>query len=84
MNHIKIMGTENKILKYLKKRKIASGKEICRFFGFSRQNLNKLVRKLIWRGAVVKEGKTKGALYRAVEKLKTFHQGEDAGYLKKQ
>ena len=46
------MGTENDILKYLKKRKIASGKEICGFFGFSRQNLNKFVRKLIWKGAV--------------------------------
>jgi len=73
------MGTENNILKYLKKRKIASGREICSFFGFSRQNLNKLVRKLIWRGAVVKEGKTKGALYRVVEELNTFQHYEDAG-----
>jgi biotin operon repressor len=76
------MGTENNILKYLKKKKIASGREICKFFGFSRQNLNKLVRKLIWRGAVVKEGKTKGALYRVADRLKSLHY-EDAGYPKK-
>ncbi len=66
------MGSESKILKYLKKRKIASGKEICGFFGFSRQNLNKLVRKLIWRGAVIKEGKTKGAIYKIAEKIKNY------------
>jgi biotin operon repressor len=77
------MGTEYKVLKYLKKRKIASGREICKFFGFSRQNLNKLVRKLIGQGAVVKEGKTKGALYRVVEKFKNFHQYKDIEYLKK-
>ncbi len=66
------MGSENKILRYLKKRKIASGKEICGFFGFSRQNLNKLVRKLIWRGAVIKEGKTKGAIYKIAQKIKNY------------
>jgi biotin operon repressor len=66
------MGSENKILNYLKKRKIASGREICHFYGFSRQNLNKLVRKLIWRGAVVKEGKTKGAIYKIAEKFKNY------------
>jgi biotin operon repressor len=77
------MGSENRILKYLKKRKMASGREICGFFGFSRQNLHKLVRKLIFRGAVIKEGKTKGAIYRVVEKLKSLHQYDDVGYLKK-
>jgi biotin operon repressor len=77
------MGSENKILKYLRKRKIASGKEICRFFGFSRQNLNKLVKKLIWRGAVVKEGKTKGAMYRIAERFKNFRGCDDIGYSKK-
>ncbi|OPY67472.1 MAG: hypothetical protein A4E57_02297 [Syntrophorhabdaceae bacterium PtaU1.Bin034] len=77
------MGSENKILKYLRKRKIASGKEICRFFGFSRQNLNKLVKKLIWRGAVVKEGKTKGAMYRIAERFKNFRGYDDIGYSKK-
>lgn len=75
------MGSENKILRYLKKRKIASGREICGFFGFSRQNLNKLVRKLIWRGAVVKEGKTKGAIYKIAEKFKNFH--NDTRYVEK-
>ncbi len=63
------MGTESKVLNYLKKRKTASGREICGFFGFSRQNLNKLVRKLIWSGQVVKEGKTKGAIYKIAERL---------------
>ncbi len=67
MNHNKIMGTEKNILTYIKKRKIASGREICENFGFSRQNLNKLVRKLIGSGQVVKEGKTKGAFYRVAE-----------------
>ncbi len=77
------MGSENKILKYLKKRKIASGREICGFFGFSRQNLNKLVRKLIWRGAVIKEGKTKGAIYKVAEKIKSLRQHEQISFLKK-
>ncbi|MGA3172830.1 MAG: helix-turn-helix domain-containing protein [Syntrophorhabdales bacterium] len=77
------MGSENKILRYLKRRKIASGREICGAFGFSRQNLHKLVRKLIWRGAVVKEGKTKGAIYKVAEKLKNLHHHEDASYLKR-
>jgi biotin operon repressor len=68
------MGTESKVLKYLEKKKIASGREICKFFGFSRQNLHKLVRKLIWQGAVIKEGKTKGAIYKVVERLKNYRQ----------
>ena len=66
------MGSESKILKYLKRKKTARGKEICTFFGFSRQNLNKLVRKLIWSGTVVKEGRTKGAVYRLTDKMKTM------------
>lgn len=71
------MGSENKILKYLKRKKTASGREICGFFGFSRQNLNKLVRKLIWRGAVIKEGKTKGAIYKIAEKFKNYRKNYD-------
>ena len=77
------MGSENKILKYIKKRKIASGREICGFFGFSRQNLNKLVKKLIWKGAVIKEGKTKGAIYRVAEKIKSLRQHDQISFLKK-
>jgi len=74
------MGTENKILRYLRKRKIASGREICKFFGFSRQNLNKLVRKLIWRGLVVKEGKTKGTTYKVTEHIKGLRPYDEMKY----
>jgi hypothetical protein len=77
------MGTENKILRYLRKRKIASGREICKFFGFSRQNLNKLLRKLIWRGLVVIEGKTKGTTYKVTEQFKGFRSFDDMKYSNK-
>jgi biotin operon repressor len=71
------MGTENKVLNYLRKKGTASGREMCGFLGCSRQNLNKLVRKLIWKGAVIKEGKTKGAIYKVTEKLKARRSYDD-------
>jgi len=67
------MNTIDKILEYLKGKKYASGKEISEFIGISRQAVNKHLKVLIRKGNVVKEGITKGAVYKIAGKIKPAH-----------
>ncbi len=59
------MNTKDKILKYLKEKKSASGRDLSQSFGISRQAANKHLKELILNGKVMKEGTTKGAIYRS-------------------
>ena len=65
-----VMNTIDKIVKYLRTKKAASGQEISEFLGISRQAVNKHLKALIQRGNVVKEGSTKGAVYKIAGKIK--------------
>ncbi len=55
--------TKKSLLKYLKARQLASGRELTEAFGISRQGINKHLKALIESGKVRKEGATKGAVY---------------------
>ncbi len=68
------MNQKDKILKFLKRNKSASGRELSEFLSISRQALNKHLKVLIQKGLVVKEGKTRGATYSLVGKSKKAHQ----------
>jgi DNA-binding MarR family transcriptional regulator len=57
------MKTIDKILKYLYDNKSASGTQIARFLGISRQAVNKHLKILIQNGNIQKEGNTKAAVY---------------------
>ncbi|MGA1865675.1 MAG: HTH domain-containing protein, partial [bacterium] len=62
------MGTIDKVLKYLKGKKAASGKEIADFLGISRQAVNKHLKALIGNGEIIKEGVTRGSVYKIAGK----------------
>jgi len=64
------MDTKDKILKYLKHKKSASGKEIADLLCISRQAVNKHIKVLIQKGKVVKEGHTRGAVYKIAHRIK--------------
>ncbi len=68
------MSTKDKILKYLKHKKSTSGKEIADLLGISRQAVNKHIKVLIQKGKVVKEGHTRGAVYKIAGKIKPLKQ----------
>ena len=68
------MSTKDKILKYLKHKKSTSGKEIADLLGISRQAVNKHIKVLIQKGKVVKEGHTRGAVYKIAGKIKALKQ----------
>ncbi|MFX0140717.1 MAG: STAS-like domain-containing protein [Candidatus Hodarchaeota archaeon] len=70
INIINFMNTTDKVLKYLKGKKTASGKEIADFLGISRQAVNKHLKALIGNGEIVKKGITKGALYKIAGKTR--------------
>ncbi|HNS15766.1 MAG TPA: DUF4325 domain-containing protein [Syntrophorhabdaceae bacterium] len=57
------MVTKKSLLKYLKARQLASGRELTEAFGVSRQAINKHLKGLIENGKVRKEGTTKGTIY---------------------
>jgi biotin operon repressor len=57
------MVTKKNLLKYLKARQLASGRELAEAFGISRQAINKHLKGLIENGKVCKEGTTKGTVY---------------------
>lgn len=57
------MNSRDKILKYLKYKGSASGKELAERLGVSRQALNKHLKILIQDGRVTKLGSTRGATY---------------------
>ena len=58
------MDTQDKLLKYLKEKGSASGTELSDFLGISRQAVNRHIKKLVQIGQVIKEGTTKGTLYK--------------------
>ena len=58
------MKTKEKILLYLKERQSAGGKELAAHLGVSRQAVNKHVKQLIQESKVIKEGTTRGAVYK--------------------
>jgi len=64
------MNKKQRILKYLKEKKSASGKEISGFLGISRQAINKHLKILIQKGDVFKAGNTKGTLYTIEQRIK--------------
>ncbi len=64
------MATIDKILKYVQAKESPSGKEIGELLGISRQAVNKHLKALIEKGDVIKEGKTKGAVYKIAGKIK--------------
>ena len=57
------MVTKKSLLKYLKAKQLASGRELTEAFGVSRQAINKHLKGLIENGKVRKEGTTKGTIY---------------------
>ena len=59
------MNSKEKILKYIKGRRFVTGKELSEFLGISRQAVNKYLQELIQDNKIVKEGVTKGAVYKA-------------------
>lgn len=58
------MNTRERIYQIISRRKAVSGAELSRLLGISRQALNKHLRDLVRDGKVVKEGITRGAVYR--------------------
>ena len=58
------MAIKEQILQILARQSTATGKDLLRRLGISRQALNVHLRKLISSGRVVKEGVTKGSTYR--------------------
>ena len=79
------MSTKEKILKYLEKNQDASGKDLSALLSISRQALNKHLKELIQRGVVVKEGATRGAVYKLATKAnkeKTIRKFEKTYHLK--
>ncbi len=59
------MNTKSKILKYINGKKVVTGKELSEFLGISRQAINKYLKELIQNNKIVKEGITRGAVYRS-------------------
>jgi len=57
------MNTKDKIIKYLKTHRTATGNELCSHLGISRQALNKHLKELINNAVVAKKGATKNAIY---------------------
>jgi len=57
------MNQRDRIIKYLKKKRSASGRDLSEFLGISRQALNKHLKVLIQEGDVAKQGSTRGAVY---------------------
>ena len=62
------VNQRDKILRHLRKKKSASGRELSELLGISRQALNKHLKALIQEGHVAKEGSTRGAVYALAQK----------------
>ena len=58
------MNTREKILQLIRRHKSVSGSELADLLDISRQAVNKHLRELVREGIVVKEGVTRGAVYR--------------------
>ena len=70
-----------KILQYIKKHNSVRGKQLCTFLNISRQALNKHLTELIKQGKIIKEGKTRGAIYRYAKSKKQIVQRYNRLYL---
>ena len=66
------MDTKEAIVKYLKQNKTLSGKDLCDSLSISRQALNKHLKVLIENRDVIKEGNTRGAVYKIAGRSKTI------------
>lgn len=62
---IGLMNTKDKILKILKDKKEITGSEVTYLLGITRQALNKHLKELIRDKKIIKEGSTKGAIYKS-------------------
>jgi len=58
------MKTKERILRHIETKPSSTGKELCEAFRISRQAVNKHLKELILNGSVIKEGTTRGAVYR--------------------
>jgi len=58
------MNTKEKILRHIETKQSSTGKELTELFGISRQAVNKHLKELIQSGRIIKDGTTKGAVYR--------------------
>lgn len=58
------MKTKEKILEYIKRNKSSTGKELSEYLGVTRQAVNKHLKELVQNSAIVKEGSTRGTVYR--------------------
>ena len=58
------MNAKTRILKYIEKNQYASGRQLSEYLGISRQAVNKHLKELIHNEQVVKEGVTRGAIYK--------------------
>ncbi len=66
------MDVKEKILALTKKKKAVSGVELSAFLGISRQAVNKHLKSLIQNGSIIKEGVTRGSVYRIATTRKIF------------
>ncbi|TFF88510.1 MAG: DUF4325 domain-containing protein [Promethearchaeota archaeon] len=57
------MKQKEKIMKYLKEKNTATGRELCNLLSISRQALNKHIKELIKKGYIEKHGRTHGTKY---------------------
>ena len=64
------MDIKRQIIDKLNESELLTGQELCKNFGISRQALNKHIKTLIETGKIVKQGRTRGAVYRIGTKLK--------------
>lgn len=71
------MSSKEKILKYIVKYQYATGKQLSEFLGITRQAVNKCLKELIYNKKIIKEGITRGAIY------KIPAAGENARFKKK-
>jgi len=58
------MNSKEKLFKYIVKNQYATGKQLSQYLGISRQAVNKHLKELIQEDRIIKEGITRGAVYR--------------------
>lgn len=76
------MDTIDKIKRYLKVKKSVTGKGLSELLGISRQAVNRHIKVLVQKGAVVKEGTTRGTVYKIGGKGKTVQKFRKSYVLK--
>jgi biotin operon repressor/anti-sigma regulatory factor (Ser/Thr protein kinase) len=58
------MNTKDNIFKYIEKNQYATGRQLSEYLGISRQAVNKHLKELIQNDRIIKEGVTRGTVYR--------------------